>query len=390
MRENSNYRPDWNLNMTWAKNCAEACTWFMDKLKEAGMKEGADFTPKTLGHYEFSEGTAVTTMVDVKGGMVFPIRALCEYCESLFDVWYDTPAVQLVKEGGKVVGCYARNKDGEVVRFNAARGVVLATGDYQNNAAMVDKYCPDAAYFDKKQSGKTGDGHLMGMMAGAKMQPINHTKMIHAKNWGTNSTLMGSVPLFAVNMNGDRFCAEDVTFSLRCNIVKNQPEQAWINIMDSNYVVQLAEMGVSATSIEDFEASGEDNGNYKADTLEELAGKLGIPADHLIVSVDRYNELCELGYDADFGKEAKYLHTIKEAPFYAMHKEYAVSALTSGLIINSDAQVLDNDGNVIDGLYAVGNCSGSFYAAIDYPMAIAGLSLSRCITFGYLVGKKLG
>ena len=65
-------------------------------------------------------------------------------------VYFSTPAVQLVEDGGKVVGVIGKNADGKYIKFNAKK-VILATGDYQNNDAMVDRWCPDTAEFDKKQ-----------------------------------------------------------------------------------------------------------------------------------------------------------------------------------------------------------------------------------------------
>ena len=57
-------------------------------------------------------------------------------------------------------------------------------------------------------------------------------------------------------------------------------------------------------------------------------------------------------------------------------------------MINPKAQVLDNDLNPIPGLYAAGNCSGPFFGGVDYPMDIAGLSVSRAITFGYIAAEN--
>ncbi len=104
-------------------------------------------------------------------------------------------------------------------------------------------------------------------------------------------------------------------------------------------------------------------------------------------SVARYNELCDLGMDLDYGKPSRLMKKIEAGPFYALHYEYAVSAITSGLIVNEFCEVQNNDNQTIEPLYAVGNCSGPFYAGIDYPLEVPGGSISRAITFGYLTGK---
>ena len=126
---------------------------------------------------------------------------------------------------------------------------------------------------------------------------------------------------------------------------------------------------------------------YKADTIEELAGLLGIPADELQKTIDRYNELCDKGTDVDFGKKSAYMHKIVTAPFWGIRKHIRVSSIDSGVNTNANGQALDADGNVIDGLYCVGNVGGVFYGGADYPFHQTGLSLGRCYTFGMLAAK---
>ena len=126
---------------------------------------------------------------------------------------------------------------------------------------------------------------------------------------------------------------------------------------------------------------------HKADTIEELAEKLGLDAVQLQATIDRYNELCAAGADEDFGKNSKYMNPIKTAPFWGIRKHIRVSAICAGVNINENAQVLDAEGTPIDGLYAAGNLSGPFYGGGDYPMHQAGLSLGRCYTFGMIAAK---
>ena len=94
------------------------------------------------------------------------VKAKCPNLE----VFYQTPGVQLVKDGDKVVGVIGKTADGKYIQFNAKKGVILATGDYMNNDAMVARWCPDTFDYDKKQYHKTGDGHVMAIAAGAKIR----------------------------------------------------------------------------------------------------------------------------------------------------------------------------------------------------------------------------
>lgn len=94
-----------------------------------------------------------------------------------------------------------------------------------------------------------------------------------------------------------------------------------------------------------------------------------------------------MGMGLDFRKSSKFMKPIVQGPFYALHYEYSVSAIISGLMINENCEVLDNNGQAIDSLYAVVNCFGPFCDCADYPLKIPGGSISRVVTFGYLTGK---
>ena len=316
-----------------------------------------------------------------------------------------TPAVQLVMDGAAVVGVIGKTQDGKYIKFNAKK-VILATGDYQNNDAMVNRWCPDTADFDKKQYHKTGDGHIMAIAAGAKMENLGHTKMMH----DFDSGLMFEEPFLYVNMEGKRFTNEDIQFVYMGNLLKYEPafnggknidanhpdgSKGWYaEIFDNDYM-NYANSPVPAETLEKYFTEGEApvgvidylRDTYRADTIEELAGMLGIPADELQATIDRYNELCESGYDDDFGKNPKYMNKIQTAPFWGIRKHIRVSAICSGVNINENGQALNAAGEPIEGLYAVGNLGGPFYGGGDYPMHQAGLSLGRCYTFGVIAAK---
>ncbi len=124
---------------------------------------------------------------------------------------------------------------------------------------------------------------------------------------------------------------------------------------------------------------------WRADTLDELAAKLGIEDKAaFLASVERYNELCDKGADEDFGKDAKWMNAIKTAPFYGIRRHLRVSALCSGVYTTPNGEALDGNNAPIPGLYCVGNLGGQFYGGADYPFHATGLSLGRCLTSGAL------
>ena len=396
---------DWAAN-DGGKICAFRCTSgdFTGLWKDRGntYDYGDDhcyFFAPWIGPKPLNVGNALRTAVD---------RVKEE--TGRLDVYCSTPAVQLVTEGGKVKGVIAKNSDGEYIRFDA-KAVILATGDYTNNPAMVSRWCPDIAEFDKKQFGKTGDGHILAMSAGAEMEPQGHTKMMH----DFDSALMFEEPFLYLNMNGERFTNEYTGFVYMGNILRNQPaykgsmldadhaegSKGWYcTIYDSDYVNwdknSFVDGMVPPFVMEKFipGAVEDPKGVFKnlidlhrCDTLEELAKELDIPYENMKKSIDRYNELCDKGCDTDMGKPAKYLHRIAKPPFWGARKHIRVSAEVSGVRTNEYAQALAADGSVIDGLYCVGNLGGGFYGGADYPFHQTGLSLGKCYTFGMIAAK---
>ena len=127
---------------------------------------------------------------------------------------------------------------------------------------------------------------------------------------------------------------------------------------------------------------------FKANTIEELADMIGVPADEMKASIDRYNELVTKGADDDFHKPSDFLYPVMKAPFYAAKVGIALLAVVGGLSVNTDLQVLNDKKQPIAGLYATGNTSGDLYA-IDYPINMAGNSNGRCVIWGYMLGKTL-
>lgn len=316
------------------------------------------------------------------------------------DFFYETPGVQLVQDDhGVVTGVICQAKNGDYVQFNAAKGVVVATGDYQNDEEMVAYYLPDMTAFDKKQMNKTGDGHKMILWAGGQMERVGHTKMVHDFDSGP----MFDEPFMAVKLSGERFCDEFIDMSLINNfLIEDEKPGYYCQIFDANYMQDVEDWGGKPTDPEALamympeEDIAERTGvrpdliaTFKADSLDELATKLGITDTAAFkAAVERYNELCAKGADDDFGKDPKYLKPVAQAPFYGIQKHVRLSAIVSGVNVDEELRALREDGSPIEGLYVAGNTAGQFYSGVDYPLSIAGLSIGRAITFGYVAGEN--
>ncbi len=117
---------------------------------------------------------------------------------------------------------------------------------------------------------------------------------------------------------------------------------------------------------------------------------MGVPVETLQATIDRYNELVELGVDEDFGKRSELLHPISQPPFYAVKftpdAQMAFCALT-GLWSDSEARVYNTSLEVIPGLYACGNAQVCRFN-VDYPTTYMGISHGMAMTYGYIAGKN--
>ncbi len=404
MKDNS-HRSNPKLMRQWALNSGEAVKWVIDRSKESGAQV-TDMGNKLQSGIVEMNGYKLSYVTSYFGpkpyntgaGMV----ALAKTAEKAgVKFFYNTPAVQLVvNKSGEVTGVIGKRKDGKYTKFIAKKGVILATGDYQNNKAMSDYFIPDLKYFGRKQMDKTGDGFIMAYWAGGVIEPIGHTKMLHDFDAGPAS--MCDMPFLAVDMNGKRFVNETVDMSLLNNYLR-QPEKAgqYCQIFDSNYMTQAANWPGKLVPPEGLKTyMPEDPGPKKgvfasqvntfvADTLEDLARKIQIDPATFVATVKRYNEIVASGKDTDFGKSADLLIPVEKPPFYAIHRTVRISAICSGMVVNENHQALNADGKPIKGLYLVGNLGGGFYGGIDYPLTVFGLSLGRCYTFGYLAGKHV-
>ena len=331
---------------------------------------------------------------------------------------FNTKAEQLIKEGDKVVGVYVSDEDGNIIRVNAAKGVVLSTGDISSDTEMLTYYAPQATKYavffsSMDKNGKpvnTGDGHKMAMWAGAVMEDGPYAPMTHSL--GTNS--IGINPYLMVNKLGQRFANEDVGAQELQNQIKRQKDGTTYQIFDSKWPEQLQYMpqcfgGVThyvppeeeeqyAHAINHFAAGYASDSYFQgeieagsiipADSIEELAGKIEVPADALKATVDRYNELAHKGVDEDFSKVSSRLFPIEEGPFYAVpFGDSGMLVLIGGIDCDPDLHALDAEKNPVPGLYVAGNTMGGRFL-VDYPVTVAGASHSMAMSFGRLAGRN--
>lgn len=359
--------------------------WFV------GMGMGGDYFDSYPGS---SKGRTVFVKSDDGTRLWQAVEQLCE--DAGVEVLFETPVTSLViADDGSVVGVVATAKDGASLRVRANKAVVLGTGGFDHNQAMMRAFQPSLPRVTNAVMGNTGDGQLMGMAAGAGLSHMD-------TNWGLPCFLPDGVTEFdpqadiatdfagndwfmyrskpnaiVVNKYGKRFGNEGSAYA-----IFNRSFEQWDSglqeyrnlpayfICDSEFTQYFALPGQAAP--------GDPlPGNFvQADTLEELAQALGIDPEGLADEVETFNQSAEKGEDPvwhrgekDYDRETSAdavsgrdlpsmsLGPVATPPFYGALYVPGTCGTNGGLTTDADARVLDVWGEPIAGLYAVGNCS---------------------------------
>jgi fumarate reductase flavoprotein subunit len=400
-------KPNQQFYRLWADQSGAVMDWIMDMTDPEGIDtvmyqwpQPAAYDPSTESYPEFP----VCHWHSYKGSIELnhSLALECAQKKALklgVDIRYQHRAVQLIRQGkGRVTGVIARNPEGYHVQFNARKAVVLCTGDYGSNPAMMQKYCSTQAevarvnniYMTRHddltlapEPLNVGDGHLMAMWIGAVMEPGPHASVSHVQ-----SSPVGLAAFLRVNIEGKRYENEDVSNQSVANSLTLQPGKKVWQIYDDKWEEEIPRMGVGLCKFfeaNDYVRNRVRDGAIKADTLEKLALKIEIPYGTLSATVNRYNKLARMGKDLDFGKRPDRLTPIEKPPFYASALEQSFLVVLGGLNTNMKLQPLDADRKVIPGIYLAGNTVGNRFA-VDYPTMCPGLSHGLAWTTGRLAG----
>ena len=273
----------------------------------------------------------------------------------------------------------------------------MCTGSFGANEDMMMQFYPEkfarwavetnaySCYMDTPPDETLDDGlgHKMMCWLGAQMEDI-----CSYQAWQTHGYM--TYPYLQVNGNGERFENESVASlnSAHINVNENGSTSGVWQILPTNDFVMASPFGVEPEMakivLDSFGALEGDT--YTADTIEELADMIDVPADNLVATVKRYNELCYKGEDADYMKAPRYLDAIDDPPYTAIALRYTFFCTTAGVRCNKNLQVLDGDLAVIPGLYAAGNTVGYRFGSA-YQTLIHGMTNSFAITHGYVAGE---
>jgi fumarate reductase flavoprotein subunit len=346
------------------------------------------------------------------------------------EIRFETPATELIVDAsGKVAGVVAAKKDGGRLRVRAG-SVVLATGGFGGNEAMMRdvfgaKVVPGAIASD------TGDGIRMAWKAGAAKYGLDTAQFFYADATpeAAKMATVGDVwnlvefPLLWVNENGKRFCDEEVVFdySRMGNALYEQPDAvAWM-IFDQGLVDTVKAKGTIALAdiygtwkdrpqrYMEFNEPCDTAANYKgqctpydfgpfleegqkagivvkADRLEELGARAGMDAANYRGTVAAYAAMVKAGKDSQFFKSAKYLYSLDKGPYYAVKITTRCLGTLGGVKIDEEIRAVNEKGRPIPGLWVAGADAGGMYG--NSYVQVEGGTLGFAYTSGRIAGRN--
>lgn len=397
----SNNTADPDVLRLATQNAAPAFDWLMDNGLEVYPEHpvtGTTHEPYSYARYAWSP----------KWGM-----GVLEIFEKLLEPHIQSGAVTiqtsteaselLTDDRGSVIGVGTVDADGKTAKF-MGKNVVLTSGGYASNAEMFEELEGAIDYSDVSYPYSQGAGITLGESVGGYVRYGEN----HLPLWGAiladedyPSTMMAVARHFPgdrppweiiVDAQGKRFLQEDVlSHAVYEEALVEQPgEQCWavwdheIHTKAPKYIMT----GFGTMSEEDIPDAFNEGWNsfFKADSLEELASKMGISADGLAKTVAKYNTSVETGVDEDFGRTHMPL-PIENGPFYGLRLQSWFLTTFAGIAVNANLEVIKQDGSPVGNLYAAGEVLGT--GATSGRAICGGMLVTPAIAFGKLLGERI-
>ncbi len=357
-----------------AENSADAIEWLASigaEVKNVGAFGGASV--KRI-HRPVNADGKVTAV----GAYIVPILEK-NLQDRNVQFLFDTTANEIIMKDGKAVGIKATGKDGNKVTINA-KSVVIATGGFGANAEMVEKYKPELKGFATTNAeGAQGQGIDMATAVGAAtvdMDQIQIHPTVHIEEDGNahliTEGLRGDGAIL-VNAEGKRFYDEVSTRDKVSAAIIAQPEKsAWL-VVDQSMVDKSAVIAGYIKS--GYTVTGA--------TYEELAKAMGVDETTFVSTMNTWNQAVEAKSDAEFNRTS-FANPLTAAPYYAIKITPAVHHTMGGIVINPKAEVLNEKGEAISGLFAAGEVTGGVHGA----NRLGGNAVADFTVFGRIAGQS--
>ena len=309
------------------------------------------------------------------------VQVLWQACNDLgVDFYLNTKANELIMAQDSVIGVEAYRK-GETIEFYANNGVVLASGGFGQNVEMRMYYNRNLTgeLLCSNAPGATGDGIIMASKIGASLINMEYIEL-YPMGDSYDGGLRNSIPNvinkgILVNQQGQRFVREDGARDVLSQAILDQKGSYAYSIVDDDFEI----FADDRSYLEGLVLMGYVE---KANSIDELAQLIDIDADILINTIDQYNQSVALQSDC-LGRETL-INAIDKPPFYANMKKPTIHHTLGGIEINEMAQVLNQDKQPINGLFAAGEVTGGIHGA----NRLGGNSFPDMIVFGRIAGKN--
>jgi fumarate reductase flavoprotein subunit len=428
----------WQLNPQLVTNAFHAIPGFFDWFCTWGKPEEI-FTLRDSRSSTKRKSIEIQNADTVKTRKI--MHRIIDKCRELgVEILTEHPATDFIMgDNGEVTGVMAKDPGG--ITMVNCKYCLVSTGNLINNSALISRAVPDYVSALKRRAAhrlptNNGDGVLMAEKAGI---PVDYNSICITYT-GVNATLAEpglrdhdhKYEALYVNLNGKRWINESY---LQVNgndfdfipTLLEQPKCMFYTVMDSNLVVAepmpapriitegngggrnveagvpdpdekdtgspggMLMPGMKKLDLNDLQRIASWKGRHVviADTLEELADKMGVDHKTFVATVKRYNELCAKGRDDDYLKPAKYMIPIKKGPFYASSHFLGMDGAVGGLAINENMQVMGKNG-AISNLYASGDTTGGRYINRGGERIEIINDMSWAVASGFLAGQTIG
>lgn len=376
VNETSERQPDYDFIAKMLSETGRAIDWL---VKDFGLSyafsDRGDYVRTNFGTSEDRSGAAFAKQLDElnrKQGV---------------KILLNTKAERIVMNNGKAEGVVVSNESGEFTI--KAKKVIIATGGASRNWERLTKANPElkvVKFFEEAAVSSTGDGFDMLEDVGAKMDIGPYVKSAYPDISIAFGYTFRNSPTqqnqLVVNAEGKRIANESPYNQMYFNKqMLRQASPAYYAIYEANMMPDYFKADADRLSV------NEDNTIVvKADSLKNLAVKMGVNYETLRATFDRYNKLCADGKDEDFGKDASHMKAYTEkGPLYAVRVYTASWGTIGGAVTDDTFHVIDAKGNIIENLFAVGECSTARLFGDYY---FGGFSLGFYTAAGHVAGEE--
>lgn len=290
----------------------------------------------------------------------------------------------LVNADGAVTGFLAEGKNGKIT-VNAKNGVIVATGGFGANVEMRDQYntiWPKLTNIKTtNHRGATGDGIIMAEKVNASIVQMENIQLLPMGDPVTGS-LSGNIEQgvenrIFVNAEGNRFVDEGARRDVMTKALMEQTDSMmWVIVDQHSYPTGDTVNNFNET----IDSLVKEGRAYKADTLEDLAKQIGVEPENLVKAVEAFNASVD-GAEDEFGRTL-FMDKLDTAPFYAGKRVPTVHHTMGGIKITPETRVVDQNGEIIKGLFAAGEVTGGIHGS----NRLGGNALADVHTFGRIAG----